>query len=342
MTGASLNAVRRRLKVASLLYDVVFLESGMVSIQAGPSGASSMWRPVPSGETVRWQTPRERGVARQHRFEFLIGTETTPGVTAEHMVPLIQSDTSIRWEATFEPFKQEIPRGCGWLEWVYSEDPRGEPRRLLDKWVRNDKRNLALDNAIPEQFVRSRVVQNANRDLVVAIGAACAASQDGLHARVVVSRFEDEHSDWRLTGYALPILIPDVAELSWEAVATIRKERALQQLRGIMEEVEAETSDVAVRGGDLEAAVHHAVETRLANVAGKVDTVAGTSKRTAVGFVIGAASGVATMGITGPLGVLASTALGSVTGGVLDGLAMVRERRATQWVSLLNRLREPV
>lgn len=339
VTGASLNTVRERIKVASVLYDTVLLEGGVLSMQAGPGGGATWWRPVQPSEVVRWQTPRERGLDQKDSFSLRFGAEATPGVPADRMVSLVESETSISWEATLEPFKREIPAGCAWFDWVESNDPSGE---LLRSWIRHDQENAALCRAIPERFVRAQVVKHANRDLVLAMGTSCAVSQDNLHARVVRNRFEADQESWRLTGYALPIVIPDVTELSWEGLSAVRKEKGLQQLRGVLEEVELETSEVALRGGDLEAAVHHAVEKRLAKVAGQVDTIPGTLKRTAVGFVVGVATGVATMGITGPLGLLAETVLGSATGGVLDGLALVRDRRAKQWVGVLNRVRDSV
>lgn len=165
-------------------------------------------------------------------------------------------------------------------------------------------------------------------------------SQDNLHLQVLAQRFEDSSPDWRLTGYALPILIPDVTDLGWDQLDDLRRDKAIQQLRGVLNEIEQETMDVAVNGGDLERAVHRAAEKRLARVSGKLDTIGGLGRRTAIGFVVGTGAGVATMGLAGPVAALASSGLGSVAGAVLDGLVFVRNRRAKQWVAMLNRLRQ--
>lgn len=343
LTGKPLSSVRRRMKLASLLYDTVLLEAGVATIQAGPTAATSMCHPVKPGESVRWQTPTERGAAQRLPFFINIGPETTPGVPAQRMVRVAESESAICWEATLEPFKGELPPGCDWIEWVESHDPvSGDAGRLLRSWVRQDHENAALRHAIPERFVRSQVVKHANRDLVLAIGTDAAVSQDSLHVEVIRNRFEDDHTAWRLTGYALPLLVPDVGALPWEALAALRREKGLQQLRGVLEEVELETSDVALAGGDLEAAVHHAAENQLAKLAGKVDSVAGITKRTAVGLVVGAASGVATVAVTGPIGLIAEPVIGSGIGAVLDYRSVRRDRRARQWVGVLNRLRESV
>jgi hypothetical protein len=269
-----------------------------------------------------------------------MGAESTPGVPAERMVPVIDSEISISWVATFEPFREELPAACDWVDWVASEDPKAEGRRLYRDWVHRDERNEALRKAIPEDFVRSRIVQSANRDLVLALGSGCAASQDNLHANVVSRRFEDSHAEWRLTGYALPIVVPSVAGLGWEDIARLRREKGLQQLRGILQEVEGETADVAVRGGDLERAVHHAVEKRLTIAGGKVDSLLGTAKRTALGLVIGVGTGVATVGLTGPVAIGAEAAMGAAAGGVLDAREVIRNRNSRRWIGVLNRLRE--
>lgn len=340
VAGASVATVRRRLKLASLLHDVVLLELGHVSVQAGPSGGSSFWHEASSSDDVRWQTATERSAAKKAPFVFLVGVEESLGVPASRMVPIIQSETAIRWEATLQPFSRELPAECDWIEWVYTDTPRGHAARLADDWSRRDARNAALTRAIPEEFVRRRVVENANRDLVNATLSGCAASQDSLHQRVVARRFDDTDGNWRLVGFALPILVPDVGQLSWEAIAALRRQKGIERLRAVISEIEAETLEVATSGGDLERAVHRIAEARLTEVASQTDSLVGTGKRTAIGFVVGLASGVATAGLTGPVGMGASSALGSAVGAVLDAAKVVRDRRARQWVGVLNRLRD--
>ena len=88
---------------------------------------------------------------------------------------------------------------------------------------------------------------------MLAVGSGFAASQDRLHGAVVGNRFNDEHQlDWQLQGYALPILVPAVADTPWEEIVALRKDKGLQHLRGVLAEIEAETMEIAVNGGDSE------------------------------------------------------------------------------------------
>ena len=156
VTGSPLASVRRRLKLASVLYDSVLLEGGQAIIQAGPTGGSCMWHPSQPDEEVRWQSPSARSAGQRSSFQILMGAEATPGVPSNKMVPVVSSESSISWWATLEPFRNELPRDCDWVEWVYAPDPQGASRKVYKEWVRLDLRNDALQRALPEQFVRSR------------------------------------------------------------------------------------------------------------------------------------------------------------------------------------------
>ena len=184
------------------------------------------------------------------------------------------------------------------------------------------------------------MIKSANRDLILAVGSGFSASQDALHTRVVANRFADDHSDWRLQGYALPILIPNVADVAWTEIVAIRKEKGLQQLRGVLAEIESETMEVAVKDGDLEESVHRALEKHLGRMAAKSDSLGNIAKRTMLGLVIGVSSGLATVGLTGPAGILASSSAGSVIGAALDARAVIRDRGARQWIAVMNRIKQ--
>ncbi len=110
LTGSSIEALRRRLKFASVFYDRVYLEAGAARISAGP-GLAMKWRLAPGSEAaakVRWQTPAQRGAAQRGPFSLYVGQEETPGVAATQMDMVMSSDTTISWEATFEPFRAEL------------------------------------------------------------------------------------------------------------------------------------------------------------------------------------------------------------------------------------------
>lgn len=54
LAGPPANSVRKRLKIASLLYDEVLIDDGALDILAGPEGASIF--PHSTERVARWQT----------------------------------------------------------------------------------------------------------------------------------------------------------------------------------------------------------------------------------------------------------------------------------------------
>ncbi len=108
------------------------------------------------------------------------------------MHTVIASETSISWNATLEPFAAELPGDCDWIEFVMSVDPTDDAENLAKNWTWDDDRNLALERAIPERFVRSTVIKHANRDLALAATTGVTASIDALHLQVVQQRFRDD------------------------------------------------------------------------------------------------------------------------------------------------------
>jgi hypothetical protein len=333
LTGRPIAAMRRRLKFASVYHDRLLLEAGILKVQVGPGGGSTIHTMPAEQQTVRWQTPHARHVAEQGRFQLAMGRETAPGVPAETMRTFIDSETSICWVATLDPFGDELPPGADWVDFVRSPNSLpGEVGRLADKWTWADKRNTALTQAMPVQFVRDTVIGHANHDLAGAASEGLVVTIDSVHAQVVVQRFRDEEG-WHLRGYIVPIVIPEVGELPWPAIADLRRDGNIERFRAVLREVENEAVAEAA-GGDIESAAHHAYERHLAEASGKLEGIGGPARRTVAGFVVGATAGFATSGITGSAGILAGAALGTVPGAVLDIRSTIRRRRANGWVGL--------
>ena len=58
LTGAPLEGIRRKLKLASLYYDQLVFESGTLIVSAGLKGSTSFWIPPDDdGRNDHWQTP---------------------------------------------------------------------------------------------------------------------------------------------------------------------------------------------------------------------------------------------------------------------------------------------
>jgi hypothetical protein len=152
VTGAPIAALRRRLKYASVFHDQVLLESGILRMQAGEGGSSSFVVPATEPQPARWQTPRQRQLAQQSPFQLSVGRETTPGVSAETMQPMLTSDSAISWTATLEPFAAELPAGTDWIHFGRFTKPGPSVGRMAQGWTWADQHNPYLDQAIPGRF----------------------------------------------------------------------------------------------------------------------------------------------------------------------------------------------
>lgn len=336
LAGRPVEGVRRRLKAASLYFDHLYLEGGTWRLSAGPGGSWGVHEPPSEGKLPRWQTPASRGADRRRPFSVAIGRESTPGIPAEQMQSAIRSDTSVSWAATLDPFEAELPAGTDWISFTPTRDPDGEAGRVSNRWGWADDRNAALEKAIPERFVRSAVIKNANRDLGFAVQYGVALAADPLHSQVITQRFRDDNG-WKFQGFVVPILFPDVGDWAWEDVADLRRDKHMSRFRAILREVEqeavAEASD-----GDVEAAVQRVYRRHLVEAQGAMDSV-GTGAHTMLqGFVIGGILGFATTGLTGPLGIVADAAIGAVPGTIMNIRDIIERRKSRGWTILQQRI----
>jgi len=327
--------MRRRLKFASLYHDRLLLEAGILTVQGGPSAWTSMVTQPTKQYPARWQTPRERNLAQQQRIQWAVGRETTPGVPADTMHQFLDSETTVNWVATLHPFADELPPSAGWVHFVPTGNLPSQADTLATRWTWADERNPCLEQAMPVRFVRQAVIRNANRDLAGAASEGVSVTIDAVHTQVVAQRFRDDQG-WRMHGYVVPILLPQVGSLPWQAIADLRCDKNLERFRAVLREVEQEATREAA-GGDIEAAAHHAYERHLADATGKLEGIRGPTMRATTGFAIGATAGFTTSGITGPIGPLAGAALGVIPGAILDIRSTIRRRRRNGWVGLYQK-----
>jgi hypothetical protein len=337
LAGGPVESVRRRLKTASISFDQILLEAGVYRLQAGPGGAYAVHEWPPGSEVTRWQTASQRHAAKDGSFGLDMGRELTPGVPAPLVSNVLASETEAAWAATLHPFKYELPADTDWIDFTRTRPPVGGLRRLSDEWTDADKRNGALERSIPPQFLRTAVIDDANRDMAVAADQKMAISMDPLHAQVPAQRFNDERG-WAMSGFAVPVLFPEVSRWPWEAVAKLRRDQNMIRFRAILREVEEEAAAEAVAGDDLEAAAHRAYRRHLADAQEVVESIGTVAHTTLRAFVIGAVIGFATVGIAGPLGVVAGAVAGAVPGAVVDVRNVLRGRKAKGWVAIQQQI----
>lgn len=144
LAGAPVAALRRRMKVASLLYDQVYLEAGALEIAAGSSGGFVDRLPLAEAASLPWQTAVERRELTGAPFSVSLAAEDTPGVPSTRPAhTVINSEAAIAWRPTFHPFQKELPGECNWVTFVRLE-PSPEADRIARAFIRSDQDDLQL------------------------------------------------------------------------------------------------------------------------------------------------------------------------------------------------------
>jgi hypothetical protein len=287
VTGRPIEAVRRRLKFASVFYDSVYLEAGTARISAGPHLSAKFKTPRVEPEvSISWQTPAQRARTQRGPFSIGVGREDRPGVPAKQIDIEVVSDTSIAWVSTFEPFRAELPRTCDWITYGVFGRHNQSIAKLTKHWADADGANPALERALPVRFARQMVIDNANEDLATIFTAQpkMSASFDTMHSQVVAQRLSPD-SGLQVTGFAVPILFPTVGSLTWDEIAALRRDRHIARFRSVMHEVEVAALDEAAMG-DVEAAAHHIYEGYIAKAATPADGIVKTLGRATIGMII--------------------------------------------------------
>ena len=297
VAGGAVASVRARMKVSSLLYDRVLLEAGTMRIQAGPHGASTSRQPSSPDRPAGWQTPRGRKRGQDAPISVAIALETTPGVPAPGPYrSIVHSATSICWLPRSEPFAQELPASCDWIGLGHPSEMADAFKQFEDQWKRWDDANGALFRLVPEDFVRSRLLDHVSHDLAVGASGGWHVSVDRFHGRVIGARFASD-ATVRTSGFALPILVPRVGDLDWSDIVKIRNLKAIERFRQILREIEAEAFEIVRSGGDLEAAMHAAYVKKVANASGKVHGLRSAGAMGVAELVVGAGARYATAGL---------------------------------------------
>jgi hypothetical protein len=140
-----------------------------------------------------------------------------------------------------------------------------------------------------------------------------------------------------MRGFAIPILFPEVGNWPWESVADLRRDQNMVRFRAILREVEEEAAADAI-GGDLEAAAHRAYQRHLADAQEAVLSMGSVVHNVLRAFLIGAVTGFVTIGIFGPLGVVAGAGAGATVGGIIEAHDVLRQRTSRGWVSIQQQI----
>jgi hypothetical protein len=285
--GSGVAGVRRRILAAALLNDEVVLESGLHTSWAGATGGFSSTSH--GNDSARWQTPRARGQATGERHYVSVRSSDAPDTAPMH--PIIISPAEFSWEATFEPFRRELPASAsGWLAFGFIDDD-GPANEIVRGWESIDRRNAFRAEvrgiATPSHvnFVRPTIVKAGYFDLATAALTGAAVSMDRRHAIAVDERLRagDAH---RLGGYyALEVLLP--TEFTWADVPDLRRHRAIRDYRAIVRDVEAAAIRSAATSIELNDLIRREYERHLVAASTRGVPFSGRVALQAIGFVAG-------------------------------------------------------
>jgi hypothetical protein len=334
LTGAPVAALRRRMKVAGLLCDRIYLEAGALEISAGSGGGFVERLPLAEAVSSTWQTPAERREMTGAQFYVTLAPEDTPGVPSDRQATaVINSEAAIAWRPTFHPFARELGDDCDWVTFVVPEQSPDADRIVRD-FVWNDDRDQGLAKLFPTRFARSRIVEDANRDFVNAALGGITVSVDRAHAVVLENRLAAGDAGRAHGMVSLPVLIPDVRDIGWEELSTLRRHRDLRYFRSVMGEIEAQAWECVGSGGDLEAWVRNAYDERLRMAVDKATSIWTRLGTIGIDLLVGTGAGLATVGFgAAPSGAAASAALSTAVTRTASAFRMRASRRTKRWVA---------
>jgi hypothetical protein len=153
---------------------------------------------------------------------------------------------------------------------------------------------------------------------------------------VMRARFDDG-SGWTMQGFALPVLVPDVASLSWDAVSELRSDPILVRLRSALLDLETEALEAAAAGQDLTTALHRCLNARMQDELKGADALGANVAIQLAALVVGVGTSIATAGLAGPAAIALGTGAAALTSG--GGLYQLRRaRRRHSWLRALGRV----
>jgi hypothetical protein len=253
ITGRGIGEVRRRLMLASLLHDELWIEAGLLSVTAGSDGSNSWHTRGLDPATVRWQSPRSRHRGEGIEFGVAFGIEATPGVAvpATHAMPM--GTSSISWEATFEPFRTELPpQAAEWISYVDYPDPPAA-KQLAGRWSFSEFSHPSpqLTRRWPGEFVRDTYVKGTHLDIAAADVAGAVVSIDVAHRPVLDALISAGVANRVPGDRLLDLIVP--TGMNWSDVVELRgQDRALREYRAAIRAAESAVIGAATLGPAIE------------------------------------------------------------------------------------------
>ena len=216
--------LERRIKQAAVLYDVIILEGGVYTASAGPTGSMDFWIPPNqvTDEELRLKLEPSGG---QHHLAL--------APTGSHQFQTVVSGpVERRFRSEFHStLKKLSPKHPKWIK-METYDLTPAAKDLASRLSRNDEKNT--DIVIPEgsNFLRSIILRNLNRDLILAWSLGSTASIDPLHLPILQNKMAAHGGLSPASGFvALEVAVPDLSEVPWDVIAEVREHKAMTEFR---------------------------------------------------------------------------------------------------------------
>jgi hypothetical protein len=241
-----------RLKVASLLYDLLGLERGFYYLQATEKNSLSYYNRNITIEEAEQQRVYFEGLAKQDPPpEFYIEFDATGDF--ENPLFTTSGSTVALHFAEFQSLAKkaniiELP----WVRWL-TTDIGQDP--AIKKWIQrqthHDMTDHALDGIADNSPVKKCVIEGLNRDLALAAKHGATISMDPFNFRL--NQIKSHHLRFTpsLRELVLKIGLPSVTNILWDEIIDLRKEPGLKDLRRVVNEISAEIATLS-KNADFE------------------------------------------------------------------------------------------
>lgn len=238
--SAEIGAVARA-KEASLLYDKVIFETGLWEMLITPTGTSGTWTRDKDLSWERIELARQTGVVGKPMY-LALGKQPDYGTPAEEMHVVVEGAVSERHVAEFYTgilgeLASVQPDWVLAVELGGTDVPTFVDDDLKEEIRRRNFRNLGHPELMPdvEPFQRAYIYKSFNRDTVLATALESTFQASSMYEPMIRDVYLNEAG---IGTESLRILVPNVSNIPWEAVAEFREHPAFDEARGHFREFE--------------------------------------------------------------------------------------------------------
>jgi predicted HD phosphohydrolase len=325
VAGRGATSVRRRLVIAALMHDKVYIDDGEWRANSGPE---AKWVARTPSSHMAEADRKFQPAAERHRIgSERIAISLRPEGASETID--VASDTSLYWRATFEPFKRELREAYPWLEFINVKLPHPD-QQIADAMAQADIRDGHLADLISDSNSRGVVTEATSEAFVLGSRILAAISLDSMHQNVLKARLARGQAAQVFGHHALRLVFPTVDRMAWEDVDSARRLRGLVELRSVLAEVEETAWVVSETGEELDERIRQEYMARSEQAVAQLQpSLPGTAIAIAVGTGIGL--------VTGPLAPIVGIAAGA--GQTVVSSLMARQSYRSSWMATSERLR---